>query len=98
MSDPITIEEIQRSTGLSERAVRGWISRLSVMPVGIRERAHLYPPTVCSDIQAAQIQSGLARRRRADPVVTFDGATTPAPEGTVITVAEAKRRAGRRAS
>ena len=99
MSDPITIEDIQRSTGLSERAVRGWISRLSVIPVGIRERAHLYPPTVCSDIQAAQIQSGLARRR---PSRAIDGDAVAEEAADlaagVITVAEAKRRAGRRTS
>ena len=97
MSDPIRIEDIQRATGLSERAVRGWISRLAVMPVGIRDRAHLYPPTVCSDIQAAQIQSGLARRR---PTRAVDGdSVREAAEDRasgVITVAEAKRRAGRR--
>jgi hypothetical protein len=95
---PIFLDDIVRATGLGERAVRSWISRLGVVPVSIHGRAHLYPPTVVSDIQAAQIQSSLARRRRADVFVTFDGATTPAPAGTVITVAEAKRRAGRRTS
>ncbi len=97
MNSPITIDEIRSATGLSERAVRSWVSRLSIVPVGIKGRSHLYPTTVVSDIQAAQIQSGMARRSKV-PTITLEAAASPTPPGVVISVAEAKRRAGRRAS
>jgi hypothetical protein len=95
MNDPITIEDIQRATGLGERAVRAWIRRLRIVPVSMRGRVHLYPSRVVSDIQAAQIQKSIARRK--DPTITLE--TAAAETGTgIITVKQAKRLAGRRAS
>lgn len=88
-SDPITIEDIQRATELGTRAVRAWIRRLSIVPCGVRGRVHLYPSSVVSDIQAAQIRQSLARRAAASSYVTLESATTPG----VISLEEAKARA-----
>jgi hypothetical protein len=95
MSDPtspIPIEDIQRATGMGERAVRAWIRRLSIVPVSMRGRVHLYPSRVVSDIQAAKIQASMARRG-----MSLTETLQAVEEVTgVISVAEAKRRAGRR--
>lgn len=100
MSDPtspIPIEDIQRATGLGERAVRAWIRRLSIVPVSMRGRVHLYPSRVVSDIQAAQIQAIMARRTAMNPIDDEPRIGVPPRDAGVISVAEAKRRAGRRA-
>lgn len=87
----ITIEDIERATELGTRAVRAWIRRLTIVPVGVRGRVHLYPASVVSDIQAAQIRQSMARRSRASSYVTLETATThPA---AVISLEEAKARA-----
>ncbi len=95
--DPITIEDIQRATQLGTRAVRAWIRRLTIVPVGVRGRVHLYPARVVSDIQAAQIQQSMARRKGGSLTVTLE-AVAAATGHTIITLDEAKRRAkgGRR--
>lgn len=89
--DPITIEDIERATALGTRAVRAWIRRLTIVPVGVRGRVHLYPSSVVSDIQAAQIRQSLARRSRASSCVTLETATSP--PSAVISLEEAKARA-----
>lgn len=88
--DPITIEDIQRATELGTRAVRAWIRRLSIVPAGVRGRVHLYPASVISDIQAAQIRQSMARRS------TIEGSRIHVEalrHFEVITLEEAKRRA-----
>lgn len=90
-SDPITIEDIQRATQLGERAVRAWIRRLSIVPVGVLGRVHLYPSSVIPEIQAAQIRHGMARRSRASSYVTLETATSK--PSAVISLDEAKARA-----
>lgn len=87
----ITIEDIQRGTELGIRAVRAWIRRLSIVPAGVRGRVHLYPASVVSDIQAAQIRQSMVRRSAASSYVTLETATTQ-PAG-VISLDEAKARA-----
>jgi hypothetical protein len=95
--DPITIEDIQRATELGTRAVRDWIRRLSIVPVGVRGRVHLYPARVIPDIQAAQIQQSMNRRKGGSLTVTLEAAAASTGQ-TIITLDEAKRRAkgGRR--
>jgi hypothetical protein len=88
VNDTVTIQDIQRATGLTERSVMRWFRKVTARPVRIEGRVHHYAPDIIPLIQAAQITASEARANKIRAAV--------APR--VISVREAKRRAkgGRR--
>lgn len=83
--DTVTIADIQRATGLTERSVMRWLRRVCARPARIVGRVHHYSPEIIPMIQAGQIQASDARAQKIRDAV--------APR--IITVKEAKRRAGK---
>lgn len=86
MNDPVTIEDIQRATGLAQRSVLRWLRRLSILPVSMRGKLHLYRPETVPFIQAAMMEAEAARKAAIR-------AAKSRPR--IISVKEAKRRAGK---
>lgn len=83
--ETVTIHDIQRATGLTERSVMRWFRKVTARPVRIEGRVHHYAPDIIPQIQAAQIHASQAR---ADKI---RAAVSP----RVISVREARRRAGK---
>jgi len=83
--ETVTIADIQRATGLTERSVMRWLRRVTARPAIIRGRVHHYAPEIIPMIQAAQITASEARAQKIRDSV--------AP--SIISVKEAKRRAGK---
>ena len=86
MSDPVTIQDIERATGLGQRSVLRWLRRLSILPFSLRGKLHLYRPETVAFIQAGMMEAEAARKEAIR-------AAKARPK--VITVKEAKRRAGK---
>jgi hypothetical protein len=86
MNDLVLIEDIQRATGLHQRSVLRWLSRLSIQPSGMRGKLHLYKPETVAFIQASMLQAEAARK---------EAIRKAKAKPRIITVKEAKRRAGK---
>lgn len=86
MSDPVTIQEIAKSTGLVERSVLRWLRRLSILPFSMRGKLHLYRAETVAVIQAGMMEAETARKEAIR-------ASKARPK--IISVKEARRRAGK---
>jgi hypothetical protein len=89
MNDVVTVEEIRRACGLHARSVLRWLSRLCMVPVGMRGKLHLYAPDTIPTIQAGMLRAEMARK---------EAIRAARQRPAIITAAEARRRAGRGAN